>query len=120
MCGQPVILQRSVLTDDGPVNGAQGTVPGFKLGGSTQPTAQASIIVLLIQAGNLRVGYHYRTRRGRNLGPKSLKPVAVDPTTSSFHAKGSTMRMLHPTDLARALTIHRGQGMSLDTATSNH
>ena len=113
MCGRPIILQRGVLTDDRPVNGAQGTVPGFEFGESTQPIAQAPIIVLLIQAGNSRVGYHYRIRRGRNLDPKSSKPVAVDPTTSSFHAKGSTMRMLHPTDLAWALTIHCGQGMSL-------
>ncbi|KAK9833869.1 hypothetical protein WJX74_008392 [Apatococcus lobatus] len=54
-----------------------------------------------------------------NLDPESSEPVAVEPTTSSFHAKGSTMRMQrlqYPIDLAWALTIHRVQGVSLDRA----
>lgn len=115
--GARVILRRNVLTEDGLVNGAQGAVTGFKFGDPPRPDAQAPIAAVLIQFDNPRVGREYR--RSMNLDPDSSEPVAVEPTLSSFHAKGSTMRMQrlqYPLDLAWALTIHRVQGVSLDRA----
>jgi hypothetical protein len=109
------MLRRNIQTDDGLVNGAQGTVVGFDWGAGGH-ARRRDPDAIFVQFDDPRVGRMFRIQAGEEV--QSEGPVRIEPVVARFKGTNgaSLTRRQYPMCLAWALTIHRVQGLSLDRA----
>lgn len=120
--GARVMLRRNIMTADGLVNGAQGTITGFRWPDGQQQPGMAPAAVL-VRFDDARVGRLHRAQQQRPAAAAEEEPepiAAIEPVNSQFTHNGrQLMRRQFPLTLAWALTIHRVQGLSMDRAVIN-
>ena len=110
--GARVMLRRNIMTTDGLVNGAQGTIAGFRWpGGAAAPAvpgqAPSEVLVLF---DDPRVGRLYNLQQNPGGNPDQHEPVAIATVTSVFQGKRAGVviaRQQFPLVLSWALTIHK-------------
>ena len=113
--GAEVMLRRNIKCGDGLVNGAQGVIVGFKWGGkqNTQPSGALPEIVY-VKFHDPRVGQFTKVciLNGQQ------KAVAIEPLSVRFYGRQGTVlqRTQIPLILCWAATLHKVQGLSLDSA----
>jgi hypothetical protein len=112
--GAQVMLRRNIHTADGLVNGAVGTITGFRYA----PDAPAGAMpeAVMVQFDNPRVGRQMRAMENLPIDG----PVPIPAAASRFKAKGragargtTIERRQFPLTLSWASTIHKVQGLSM-------
>ena len=121
--GSRVMLRRNILTSDGLVNGAIGTVTRFVWSdgtpGQLPPSADAMPSYVSVLFDDPSVGRLTRAqaRPGQDIGAHD--PIDIQPSTARFKSTTNAydiMRVQFPMSLAWAFTVHKCQGISLDAA----
>ena len=110
--GARVMLRRNVDTADGLVNGAIGRIHDFELSGV--PGAE-SVQAVFVVFDSPSLGRIWRETRGVT---DDRAPVGITRTTSAFTASSGRMvqRTQFALSLAWGVTVHKTQGLSMDTA----
>ena len=114
--GAEVMLRRNIKCGDGLVNGAQGVIVGFKWGGkqNTQPSHGALPEIVYVKFHDPRFGQFTKVciLNGQQ------EAVAIEPLSVRFYGRQGTVlqRTQIPLILCWAATLHKVQGLSLDSA----
>ena len=109
--GSRVMLIRNIFTEHGLVNGAQGTVTGFQWpNDSPNQRTEEMPQAVLVQFDHPSVG--------RVLQTSCHTSITIEPITVQFHGKMNTLfkRKQFPLIPSFASTVHKVQGLSLDSA----
>ena len=115
--GAQVMLRRNIMCEDGLVNGARGEIVGFNWSDGAdhqhQPGALPSAV--LVKFHDSRVG---RIHSIQVPGCNGIEAVEIRPISAKFFAQqGVTLQQTQlPLVLCWAATIHKVQGLSLDSA----
>ena len=114
--GAEVMLRRNIKCGDGLVNGAQGVIVGFKWGGkqSIQPSRGALPEIVYVKFHDPRVGQFTKIC----IPNVHQEAVAIEPMSLRFYGWQGTVlqRTQIPLILCWAATLHKVQGLSLDSA----
>ena len=114
--GAEVMLRRNIKCGDGLVNGAQGVIVVFKWGGkqSTQPSRGALPEIVYVKFHDPRVGQFTKVC----IPNGQQEAVAIEPMSVRFYGRQGTVlqRTQIPLFLCWAATLHKVQGLSLDSA----
>ncbi|XP_035675782.1 uncharacterized protein LOC118415349 [Branchiostoma floridae] len=113
--GCRVMLLRNILSEDGLVNGAQGTVEEFLFQSSAtneQSNVNEQVITgVYVKFDNPKVGQTIQD-------PSKNNAILISPITARFFAHYSTVftRTQYPLQLSYGSTVHKVQGLSLTKA----
>ena len=114
--GAEVMLRCNIKCGDGLVNGAQGVIVGFKWGGkqSTQSSRGALPEIVYVKFHDPRVGQFIKVC----IPNGQQEAVAIEPMSVRFYGRQGTVlqRTQVPLILCWAATLHKVQGLSLDSA----
>ena len=117
--GAQVMLRRNIVCEEGLVNGARGVVVGFTWpdGGEGPSEPGALPNTVLVKFHDDRVGRVSRVRLDDEDGEET-EAVPVEPLTAKFYGRqGVTFQRTQlPLVTCWAATIHKVQGLSLDSA----
>ena len=115
--GAQVMLRRNIMCEDGLVNGARGEIVGFNWSGDAdrQHYPGALPLAVLVKFHDSRVG---RIHSVQVPGCDGIEAVEIRPISAKFFARqGVTLQRTQlPLVLCWAATIHKVQGLSLDSA----
>ena len=114
--GAQVMLRRNIMCEDGLVNGARGEIVGFKWSDGADHQAQPGILpaAVLVKFHDPRVGrIHSIPVPGCDSEAVEIRPISA----KFFAQQGVTLQRTQlPLVPCWAATIHKVQGLSLDTA----
>jgi ATP-dependent DNA helicase PIF1 len=114
--GARVMLRRNINCGDGLVNGARGTIVGFKWPGNAPDQSKPGELPVEVYVRFLDPNVGRISRVPISSGEQDVVPIR--PISAKFFGKEGTLlqRMQVPLILCGAATIHKVQGLSLDAA----
>ena len=116
--GCRIMLRKNINVTDGLVNGAQGTVVGFSMAGDRTCPESCSIKAVFVSFDGKNIGVQ-TARKSSYKMPNNNNAVPIERNTSHFFGKNrktEIIRQQFPLVLCWGATIHRVQGLTIDSA----